>query len=97
MMHSLKKTGTNEQETFAYNITIRNTRKEPITILVEDQLPVSNDKDVRIEDVDMGDSVYDEATGALAWVVTLDPSETKKLSFGYTIKHPKERQLIGMR
>ncbi len=96
-LHSIKKTGSNEQESYAYNTTIRNNRKEPITVLVQDQLPVSNDKALIIEDVEMGGAEYDQATGTLTWTVKLKASEAKKLSFSYTIKHPKERQVIGMR
>jgi uncharacterized protein (TIGR02231 family) len=96
-IHSVKWIGGSQQEAFAYNITVRNTRKEPITIILNDQLPISNDKEIVVDDVEMGNAAYDEATGTMAWVVTLKPNETQKLSFSYTIKHPKERQLIGMR
>ncbi len=96
-LHALKKTSDNELETFNFNTTVRNSRKEPITILVNDQLPVSNDKDIVIEKAEGSSGSYDPVSGTVAWVVTLKPNETRKLTFGYSIKHPKERQLIGMR
>ncbi len=96
-LHAVKKTSENEQETFTYNTTVRNTRKEPMTIFVNDQLPVSNDKDLVIEKAEGGSGDYDPTSGTVAWIVTLKPNETKKLSFSYTIKHPKERDVVGMR
>ena len=96
-MHTIKKSGTTEEETYAYNITVRNNRNEPVTILVEDQLPVSNDKDLQITDVNLNGGDLDPATGTITWTTSFKANETKKITFGYTIKHPKDRQLIGMR
>ena len=94
---SVKMIGTNVRETFAYNISVRNTRKEPITIVVQDQQPVSNDKDIVIEEKETGNSAYEETTGLMTWTLTLAPNETKKLNFGYTIKYPKGKTLDNMR
>ena len=96
-MHTLKKTAANEEETFGYTISVRNTRKAPINILLVDQLPVSNESELKVEPVNPDSGEYNTASGALQWVLNVDGSETRKVSFGYTIKHPKERQLIGMR
>ena len=95
LQRSVKTIGTNVRETFAYNITVRNTRKEPITLLLQDQMPVSNDKDILIEDRENGGSDFDETTGALKWTLSLAPNETKKVSFGYTVKYPKGKTLAN--
>lgn len=88
-LHSVKTIGTNAREEFAYNITVRNTRKESITILLQDQIPVSNDKDIIIDDVELSKAEQDEATGILSWPVTLKGNETRIIKFGYTVKYPK--------
>ncbi len=63
-LRSVKTIGANVRETFAYTITIRNTRKETINLTVQDQLPVSNDKDITIENKnkDAGGAAYNETT-----------------------------------
>ena len=94
-LRSVKTIGTNVRETFAYNITVRNTRKEAVTIVLQDQQPVSNDKDIVIEDKETGGSEYDETTGLMKWAITLKPSETKTLPFGYTLKYPKGKTLAN--
>ncbi|NDC42262.1 MAG: mucoidy inhibitor MuiA family protein, partial [Chitinophagia bacterium] len=86
---SVKMIGSNVREQTGYNITVRNTRKETVTVEVADQLPVSNDKDIEINDKEFGDAAYDETTGMLKWHLTLKPNESKKLHFGYTLKYPK--------
>lgn len=97
-LRSVKTIGTNIRETFAYTISIRNTRKEKINLTVQDQQPVSNDKDIVLEDKTTGDaSEYDEATGIMKWNVTLAPNESKNISFGYTVKYPKGKTITGLR
>ena len=94
-LRSVRMIGTNVRETFAYNITVRNTRKEPVTIMVQDQQPVSNDKDIEIEEKETGESGYDETTGLMKWALTLQPNETKTVHFGYTLKYPKGKTLAN--
>ncbi len=96
-LRSVKTIGTNVRETFVYNITVRNTRKENINLIIEDQQPVSNDKDILIEDKDTGGSEYDELTGAMKWTLSLNANETKKVEFGYTIKYPKGKTVDNLR
>ena len=95
--HSVKTIGTNERETFAYTITVRNTRKENINLVVQDQLPVSNDNSIVIEDKDTPDAELTETTGALKWTIQLGANESKKLSFGYTVKYPKGQTIENLR
>ena len=96
-LRSVKTIGTNVRETAAFNITIRNTRKEAVTLVVQDQIPVSNDKDIVIEDKDLANAEYDELTGAMKWTVTLAANETRKITFGYTVKYPKGKVVNGLR
>jgi uncharacterized protein (TIGR02231 family) len=95
-LRSVKTIGTNVRETYAYNIQVRNTRKEPITLIVQDQQPVSNDKDIVIEDKETGGAEYDELTGMMKWNMQLAANETKKVSFGFTIKYPKVKTISNM-
>ncbi len=95
-LRSAKTIGSNVRETFAYNITVRNTRKETITIVLQDQQPVSNDKDIVIEDKETSGADYNETTGIMKWMVTLKPNESKTIPFGYTLKYPKGKRISGM-
>ncbi|GAA4459791.1 hypothetical protein GCM10023093_01420 [Nemorincola caseinilytica] len=96
-LRSVKNIGSNVRETFAYTISVRNTRKDVVNIVIQDQLPVSNDKDIVIEDKETGSAELEEATGILKWTLSLKPNESKSLPFGYTVKYPKGRQVSGLR
>jgi uncharacterized protein (TIGR02231 family) len=83
--------GGSKKELNTWEISIRNTRKEPITIVVEDQIPVSTDKEIEIALLNNGGAEYDETTGKLKWTVTLDGEKSNTLKFSFEVKYPKEK------
>lgn len=95
-LRSKKMIGANERQQFAYTVTIRNTRKEPVSIVVLDQLPVSTDNDLSVEDIETGNAEHNETTGTLKWAISLNGNETKTLHFGFTLKYPKGKTISNM-
>lgn len=96
-LHSKKVIGSNERQSFTYSISVRNTRKEKINLVMLDQIPVSNDKDIVVEDASYGNASYEETTGALRWSMEVKPAELQKVSLGYTVKYPKGKTINGLR
>lgn len=92
-LRSVKTIGTNIKETFAYTISIRNTRKEAINITVLEQLPISNDKDIEIEDTDKDGGAFEETTGEVKWLLNVKPAETTKKKIAFTVKYPKGKTI----
>jgi uncharacterized protein (TIGR02231 family) len=92
-LRSVKTIGTNIKETFAYTISIRNTRKEAINITVLEQLPISNDKDIEIEDADKDGGAFEETTGEVKWLLNVKPAETTKKKIAFTVKYPKGKTI----
>lgn len=92
----MKTIGTNERQEVVYTISIRNTRKEPVNLVVMDQIPISNDKDIAIEEPQTEGAEFDKTTGAAKWTLELKPADLKKLRLGYTIKYPRGSTVTGM-
>ncbi len=88
--------GTNKKEEYAYEITVRNTKKEAIDITIEDQYPVSKNGDIEALLTDGGGAVVDKDKGSLTWKFNLKAGETKKMSFSFSLKYPKEKILTGL-
>ncbi len=86
--------GANRKEDKSWEILIRNTKNESLTLILEDQYPISTDKDIEIEKIDHSGGVLDEKTGKVTWRLTLKPKETQKLYLKYSVKYPKNRTLI---
>lgn len=83
-----------KEQTFTYDITVRNNKKEEINMLLKDQYPLSTDKEITVELLDKDGAKANEETGVLSWEIKLKPNETKKYRISYKVKYPKDR-LIG--
>ena len=88
---SVKMIGTNVRRSYGYTIEVRNTKKEPIDLVVLEQFPISNDKDISIEDKEANDAQINEETGAVQWGLSLKGNELKKLKLNYSVKYPKDK------
>jgi uncharacterized protein (TIGR02231 family) len=88
-----KLVGENKVKEAFLEITIRNNHGYPIQLIVEDQVPVSNQQDIKIEDIDLGKADKNEYTGILTWKFKLKGGGTEKLTFGYSVKYDKNKNL----
>jgi uncharacterized protein (TIGR02231 family) len=93
---SRKVIGANQRDTRAYEISVRNTKSEPIKIIVEDQIPVSSNNQIEITTQDLGGAKYNKDTGKLVWEFSLQPNETRKVVYKFEIKYPKDRIIAGL-
>jgi uncharacterized protein (TIGR02231 family) len=86
---SKKMFGSFVKETFAYEMVIKNNRKTPVQIDVEDQIPLSTQSDITVEQLETSKGVYDSKTGKLTWAYNLQPGDVKKITLSYSVKYPK--------
>lgn len=86
-----KMIGNNRKVTYAYEIVVKNNRKAPITIDIEDQLPISQSSDIVVEAIELSKAQQDPANGKLTWNYTLAPDEVKKITLTYSIKYPRNK------
>ncbi|MFZ6009359.1 MAG: DUF4139 domain-containing protein [Bacteroidota bacterium] len=93
---SRKLIGTNQRESYAYEISVRNTKSEPAKINLEDQVPVSQDNQIEVTVSDVGGAKYNKDTGKLIWEMSLQPNETKKVVYKFEVKYPKDRTIPGL-
>jgi hypothetical protein len=73
-----------------WEITVDNRKKQPIRIVVDDQLPLSNDEDVEVKADNLGGGKLDKDTGRVEWDFKVDPSERENIRFKYSVQAPKE-------
>lgn len=80
-----------KEQTFTYDLTVRNNKKETAEIMLKDQYPISTDKDITVELIDDGNAKSNKETGILTWQIKLSPNETKKIRISYKVKYPKDK------
>jgi uncharacterized protein (TIGR02231 family) len=93
---SRKLIGTNQRESYAWEISVRNTKAEAIKVIVEDQIPISQNSQIEVSVLDVAGAKYNKDTGKLSWELNLQPNETKKMVFKYEVKYPKDKAVNGL-
>ncbi len=76
------------QESRSFEIVLKNKKSYPLSIVIEEQIPISKDKRIDITHKAEGAQI-DAEKGRLTWKVTLNPSEDKKLTFSYMVVYPE--------
>lgn len=82
-----------KEQTFTYDITVRNNKKEPVELLLKDQYPLSTNKEIEVELLQNDSAKINAETGILTWQLQLKPNETKKFRISYKVKYPKDQVL----
>lgn len=85
-----------KEQTFTYDITVRNNKKEAINMMLKDQYPLSTDKEIEIEILEISNAKDNKETGVLTWELKLAPNETKKVRISYKVKYPKDQTIDNL-
>lgn len=85
--------GSNTKLTIAIELNVRNNKNGPISIKLDDQIPISSNKDIVVTLIDDGGATLDATTGKLTWNLDLAKGESTSLRFTYSIKYPKDQEL----
>ncbi|MBC7643101.1 MAG: DUF4139 domain-containing protein [Flavobacterium sp.] len=87
---------TKKEQTFTFDITLRNNKKEAVEILLKDQYPLSPDKDIEIELLQNDNAKINAETGILTWNLNLKPQESKKIRLSYKVRYPKDKVIDNL-
>ena len=80
--------------TIAWEISVKNNKKQSIDLVLDDQFPVSNNKELAVEYIDKDGAKLNEQTGILTWKLKLDSSKSSKVNFKYSVSYPKDKVVI---
>ncbi len=88
--------GSNRTRNYTYETSLKNNRKESVTILVEEQIPVSQDKEIEVKAIDYSGGELNVETGKITWKLDLAPGQQVKKKLSFSVKHPKDRPVMGL-
>ena len=91
---SKKFIGSKKEEARAWDIIVKNNKSQAINMVVYDQVPVSTLDEIKVEISKTSGAKQNSTTGELKWEFKLDPNKTKKFKLQYSVKYPKNRNLI---
>ena len=86
-------TGSNRIVDRTYNLEVKNNKAEAVKLILMDRIPVSANKEIKIEDIIVNDATYDKEKGLLTWELNLASKQESKHQFSFQVKHPKGRSI----
>ena len=87
----------NNRVSYRYRIELNNFRKEPVTVILRDQLPLAGDEEIKVSLDDPSIKPDEFGTdGRVTWKTPLNAGEKKELIFGILVEYPKDREVTGL-
>jgi uncharacterized protein (TIGR02231 family) len=87
---------SSKTDTRSYRLTVKNLHERPIPVTTLDQIPVSQNADIKVEltgKTSPSRRDVDEKRGVLAWDMTLAPGEERVIEFGYRTTWPAAKKV----
>ncbi|MDR3094660.1 MAG: mucoidy inhibitor MuiA family protein [Bacteroidales bacterium] len=85
--------GSKAETSREWKITVRNNKRQPITMSLFDQIPVSTMQEIEVTAENISNGTLHKDTGEVKWKFTLSPSQKSELNLKYKVKYPKEKML----
>ncbi|HEX3386172.1 MAG TPA: mucoidy inhibitor MuiA family protein, partial [Mucilaginibacter sp.] len=86
--------GSNRKETRDWQIEVKNRKNQTVNLLVEDQVPVSQNSSIEVETQELSGGQFEKNTGKISWNFMLNPQDDKKVELKYQVKYPKNQSVI---
>ena len=91
---SKKFIGSKKEELRNWKINIKNNKNQQISMVIFDQIPVSVNEEIKVEILNISGANHTLETGELKWIFKLNPKESKVFDLKYTVKYPKNKNLL---
>lgn len=76
-----------------YELTIRNNKPIVVNLQVFDRIPISQNKEIKVEDVKFSEGDFDKEKSIIAWKLKVEPKQVIKKQISYVVKYPKEKRI----
>jgi uncharacterized protein (TIGR02231 family) len=85
--------GGKRSESFIYEIQLRNNRNVPVAIRVQDQIPLTQEKEITVEVNDISGASLDAPSGRLQWIRNINSGEALKYKIAFIVRYPKNKNV----
>jgi len=67
-----------------------------VTITLEEQLPISQEKEITVNALELSGGELNATTGLVTWKISLQPGESITKKFNFSVKYPKDKVINGL-
>lgn len=85
--------GDKRTDSRSWTIEVRNKKRQPINLILEDQFPTSTDSQIEVKNGDYSRGELEEESGKITWELAIAGSSSDKVAFDYTVKYPKKKRV----
>ncbi len=76
-----------------WKISIRNNKRQPISMVLLDQIPVSTVSEIEVIPEKLSNGILNKETGEIKWKFTLPPTQKTEFDLLYKVRYPKDKNL----
>ncbi len=86
-------TGSNRILDRTYDLEVKNNKSVSIDLKLMDRIPISQHKEIKVENLVTNDAEFEDKKGFLVWKLKLSGMEQSTKSFSFQVKYPKHRNI----
>ncbi|MDR1793184.1 MAG: mucoidy inhibitor MuiA family protein [Bacteroidales bacterium] len=87
---------SNKEQTFTYDISVRNNKSDSISLILKDQYPISGDSEIEVTLLEKTAAEENKDLGILTWKLNIPANKTQKVRLSYKVKYPKSKTIINL-
>jgi uncharacterized protein (TIGR02231 family) len=76
-----------------WKISIRNNKRQLISMVLLDQIPVSTVSEIEVTAENLSNGILNKETGEVKWKFTIPPTQKTEFELLYKVRYPKNRNL----
>ncbi len=85
--------GNNRILNRTYNLEVKNNKTSSIDLVLMDRIPISQNKEIKVDDIITNNAIYEKEKGLLTWKMKLASQQEVKVSFSFEVKYPKGKSI----
>ena len=85
---------SSQEQDMTWRITVKNSRQEAVSLILQDQIPVSENSNITVTTEELSGGQLEKSTGIVIWQLQLQPNEQREFIVQYRVKYPRSRNLV---
>ncbi|MBQ4819246.1 mucoidy inhibitor MuiA family protein [Aquimarina sp. MMG016] len=86
-------TGSNRIVNRGYKISIKNNKQNKVFVTLQDRIPVSQNKEIKLDEINTTDAEYNDKTGIITWKLDISSNKKVEKQFFYQVKYPRKQRI----
>lgn len=91
-----KRFGNTAIKNYSYELEVKNNRNQIVNLLVQDQLPVTAQKEIEITDITLQGASLDQEKGFISQNWSIPAGGSKNWKYGWQVRYPANKRVAGL-